>query len=270
MQFGDDIMGSATDEMRAMLERKNQWKRDFHIGRLQEQGMVPHKASQPRRDPEDDAVDGFDRPSPSPPPESRRLQAPQTHTPEHFDIGYDTAEEAAMPASSNGVISAISNGASSGANSLVADLGAGAVHALAYGAAAGTAAVVKGSFRAIKHLATGTNPLSVPDDEEEEERAAEPMSAHPKAKAQAKSSWFGGSSGSQDKQSPPPYPAKWSHEAVSAYNGVHEVNSSEEEAPGPAAAARRPRNRGGLANRDLRFARETLAADPTLGRRRRG
>ena len=57
MQFGDDIMGSATDEMRAMLERKNHWKRDFHIGRLQEQGMMPHKASQPRRDPEDDAVD---------------------------------------------------------------------------------------------------------------------------------------------------------------------------------------------------------------------
>ena len=69
MQFGDDIMGSATDEMRAMLERKNQWKRDFHIGRLQEQGMMPgmpgmpHRASQPRRDPEDDAVDGFDRPT---------------------------------------------------------------------------------------------------------------------------------------------------------------------------------------------------------------
>ena len=235
--------------------------------------MMPHKASQPRRDPEDDAVDGFDRPSPSappPPPETRRLQAPQTHSPEHFDIGYDTAEDVEMPANSNGIISAISNGASGGANSLVADLGAGAVHALAYGAAAGTAAVVKGSFRAIKHLATGTNPLSVADDEEEEERAAEPMSAHPKAKAQAKSSWFGGSSGSQDKPSPPPYPAQWSHEAVSAYNGVHEVNSSGEEAPGPAAAARRPRNRGGLANRDLRFARETLAADPTLGRRRRG
>ena len=219
---------------------------------------MPHRASQPRRDPEDDAVDGFDRPTPSapPPPETRRLE-PQTHSqPEHFDIGYDTAEEAETPASSsNGLISAISKGA---------------VHALAFTAAAGTAAVVKGGFRAIKHLATGTNPLSVADDEEEEERSPEPMQAHPKAKAQAKSSWFGGSSGSQDKPSPPPYPAQWSHEAVSAYNGVHEVNSSGEEAPGPAAAARRPRNRGGLANRDLRFARETLAADPTLGRRRRG
>ena len=110
MQFGDDIMGSATDEMRAMLERKNQWKRDFHIGRLQEQGMMPHRASQPRRDPEDDAVDGFDRPTPSapPPPETRRLE-PQTQShPDHFDIGYDTAEEAEIPpSSSNGIISAI-------------------------------------------------------------------------------------------------------------------------------------------------------------------
>ena len=234
---------------------------------------MPHKASQPRRDPEDDAVDEFDRPPPSPPPppETRRLES-QTHSqPEHFDIGYDTAEEAEMPASSsNGIISAISNGASNGANSSAADLGAGVVHALAYGAGVASAAVVKGGFRAVKHLATGTNPLSVADDEEEEERSPEPMQAHPKAKAQPKSSsWWGGSNGSQDKPSPHPYPALWSHEAVSAYNGVHEV-SSEEEAPGPVAAARRPRNRGGLANRDLRFARETLAADPTLGRRRRG
>ena len=234
---------------------------------------TPHKASQPRRDPEDDAVDGFDRPTPSapPPPETRRLQEPQTHSqPEHFDIGYDTAEEAEMPApSSNGIISAISNGASNGANSFAADLRAGVVHALAYGTAVASAAVVKGGFRAAKHLATG-NPLSV-DDEEEEERSPEPMQAHPKAKAQAKSSWWGGSSGSQQKPSSPyPFPTPWTPEAVSAYNGVHEVSSGEEApAPGPAAAARRPRNRGGLANRDLRFAQATLDADPNLGRRRR-
>ena len=46
MQFGDDIMGSATDEMRAMLQRKHQWKREFHAGR--EHGMLPPA----RRDPE--------------------------------------------------------------------------------------------------------------------------------------------------------------------------------------------------------------------------
>ena len=139
--------------------------------------MMPHKASQPRRDPEDDAVDGFDRPTPPPPshPQTRRLQEPQTHSqPEHFDIGYDTAEEAEMPASSNGIISAISNGASNGANSLVADLGAGAVHALAYGAAAGTVAVVKGGLNAVKHLTTGRNPHSEPDPKEEEERSPDP------------------------------------------------------------------------------------------------
>ena len=241
---------------------------------------MPHKASQPRRDPEDDAVDGFDRPPPPPPshPQTRRLQEPQTHSqPEHFDIGYDTAEEAEMPpSSSNGIISAISNGASNGANSLAADLGAGAVHALAYGAAAGTAAVVKGSFRAIKHLATGTDPLSVPDTEEEEERSPEPMSAHPKAKAQPKSSWWGGSSGSQQKPSSPhPYPAPWSPEAVSAYNGVHEVNSSGEEAPAPGSVhpGPAPKRRGNrLAQRDVRHSQETLSRPEyqNLPRKRNG
>ena len=67
MQFGDDIMGSATDEMRAMLERKNQWKREFHGGRLQEHGMTPmrHHAHMQvpasHADPEEQAVEAFDR-----------------------------------------------------------------------------------------------------------------------------------------------------------------------------------------------------------------
>ena len=143
------------------------------------------------------------------------------------------------------------------------------------GAGVASAAVVKGGFRAVKHLATGTNPLSVADDEEEEERSPEPMRAHPKAKAQPKSSWWGGSGSQQKPSSPHPFPAPWSHEAVSAYNGgVHEVNSSGEEAPapGPVHPGPAPRRRGnrGVAQRDVRFAQQTLAADPTLGRRRRG
>ena len=129
--------------------------------------MMPHAALQTRRDPEDDAVGGFDRPPPSapPPPQTRRLQEPQPQSqPAHFDIGYDTADEGEPPvANSNGILSAISNGASNGANSFAADLGAGVVHSLAYGAAVGTTAVVKGGFRTLQHLATGTNPLSVPD-----------------------------------------------------------------------------------------------------------
>ena len=183
------------------------------------------------------------------------MTEPQT---EHFDIGYDTADDGEIPApSSNCIASAISRGASNGANSLAASLGAGAVHAVTYIGAAGATAVVKSIANGLFHYATGVNPLSVPDDDEEEpDQSAEPLRPFPKAKAKSK-------------PSPHPFPAPARPFVdIRPYNGgVFDV-SSEEEAPGPAAAARRPRNRGGLANRDLKFARETLAADPTLGRRR--
>ena len=221
------------------------------------------------RDPEDDVMDGFDLPEPSapplppppsPPPQGRRMMEHRQPQPERFDIGYDTAGDGEIPApSSNGIASAISRGASNGANSLAASLGAGAVHAVTYIGAAGATAVVKGIANGLSHYATGVNPLSVPDDDEEEpDQSAEPLRPFPKAKAQAKS-----------KPSPHPFPAPARPFVdIRPYNGgVFDV-SSEEEAPGAAAAARRPRNRGGLANRDLRFARETLAADPNLGRRR--
>ena len=180
------------------------------------------------------------------------------YEPEHFDIGYDTADDGQLPApSSTGIASAISRGASNGANSLAASLGAGAVHAVTYIGAAGATAVVKGIANGLSHYATGVNPLSVPDDAEEEpDQSAEPLRPFPKAKAKTKA-----------KSSPHPYPAPFV--PVEHWNGgVFDVASSEEEAPGPVAAARRPRNRGGLANRDVKFAQATLAADPTLGRRR--
>ena len=183
----------------------------------------------------------------------------------------------------NGIISAISNGASSGANSLAANLGAGAVHALAYGAAAGTVAVVKGGLNAVKHLTTGRNPHFEPDPEEEEERSPDPpksslwggggiQNLKPKPKS---SSWFGGSSGSQDKPSPHPYPAPWSPEAISAYNGgVHEVSSGEEApAPGPVHPGPAPKRRGNrLAQRDVRYSQETLSRPEyqNLPRKRNG
>ena len=87
-----------------------------------------------------------------------------TPEPEHFDIGYDTADDGEIPASSStGIASAISNGASDGANSLAASLGAGAVHAITYIGAAGATAVVKGVANGLSHFATGVNPLSVLD-----------------------------------------------------------------------------------------------------------
>ena len=133
--------------------------------------------------------------------------------------------------------------------------------------ATGATAVVKGVANGLSHFATGVNPLSVPyNDEDEIDQSPEPLKPLPKAKAQASSFW-GGSSGSQEKPKPHAFPARPFMDVRPYNGGVFDV-SSEEEAPGPAAAARRPRNRGGLANRDLRFARETVDADPHLGRRR--
>ena len=90
------------------------------------------------------------------------------HRTEHFDIGYDTANEGEIPApNSNGIISAISSGASNGANSLAASLGAGVVHGITYMGAAGATAVVKGVANGLSHFATGANPLAVADSDDE-------------------------------------------------------------------------------------------------------
>ena len=190
---------------------------------------------------------------------------------EHFDKGYDTADEGEIPApSSNGIISAISTGARNGANSLAARLGAGVVHGITYMGAAGATAVVKGIANGLSHFATGVNPLAAADDDEEE-IDQEPLKPFPKAKAQAKSS-YGGSSGSQEKPKPYAFPAQPFVDVRPFNGGVFDVNSSEDEArPAAAAAAAAapaaPR-RSRLAKRDVKFAQETVDADPHLGRRR--
>ena len=256
MQFGDDILGSATDEMRAMLERKNQWKRQFHIGRLQEQGMTPHvPRAASHQDPFEDAIESYDSPPAPPPQEERRLQ--ELESPE------------APAHSSHSLLSTISNGA----NSTAANMGAGIVHGVTYGVAAASTAVAKGLANGLVHYATGVNPLSVPDDEEElvPDRSEEPLRPFPKAKAQPQSSgshfpWPFSKNQPEEAAKPKPFVD------AASYNGTGEhafyIGSSEDEAPGPAAAARRPRNR--LAQRDVRLAQETLTAYPDLGRRRRG
>ena len=266
VQFGDDIMGSATDEMRAMLTRKNQWKREFHVGRLKEHGMLPPA----HRDPEDDVMDGFDLPEPSAPPlpppprppQGRRMmERPQpeaveiyTPQPEHFDIGHDTADESGgievNPPAPNMLWTAAKH-AGSGALSLGGLLARG----VAKGAGAAIDLAIAGNHALVPEEERPQSWFTTADDHQVED---EPLRPFPKVKAKAKA-----------KSSPHPFPAPATpFVPVEPYNGgVFDV-SSEEEAPGPAAAARRPRNRGGLANRDLKFARETHAADPNLGRRR--
>ena len=191
---------------------------------------------------------------------------------EHFDIGYDTADEGEVHApSSNGIISAISTGASSGANSLAASLGAGVVHGITYMGAAGATAVVKGIANGLTHFASGVNPLAAADDEEEIDQ--EPLKPFPKAKARAKSSYWGGSSGSQEKpkhEKPKPhaFPAQPFVDVRPFNGGVFDVSSEEEARPAAAAAAPAAPRRSRLARRDVKFAQETVDADPHLGRRR--
>ena len=74
-----------------------------------------------------------------------------------------------------------------GANSTLANMGAGVVHGITYVAGKGTAAAAKGLVRGLGHLATGVNPL-VASDDEEELVPDKPVRAYPKAKAQSRSS----------------------------------------------------------------------------------
>ena len=135
VQFGDDILGDVTNDAHTMLARKNQWKQQLHLGRLQQQGMMPsHVKSQvpaSHPDPEEDAVQSYDRPPP-PPPHQRRMreQSPEPR-------------ESQEPASSSGSHS-LMNTISSGANSTAASMGAGVVHGVTYGVAAASTAVLKG------------------------------------------------------------------------------------------------------------------------------
>ena len=75
----------------------------------------------------------------------------------------------------------------------------------------------------------------------------------PKAQAQSRSS------GSHEKPSPHPWPAPFVDAAPYNRTGPHEIyigSSEEEEAPGPAAAARRPRN--SVSKSAVKLANETL------------
>ena len=268
VQFGDDILTSATDDARAALQRRHQWKHQFHIGRLQEQGMMPvrHRETQTpaeHRDPEDDAVETFDRPPPPPPPPSRerdreavqrRLGPPMMQIDPPVDVPTPTL------------------GGSFGnrASSTLSEMGAGLVHGTTWMAGATAGALAKGLARGVSHLISG-RPAAIGDGDGDDE-APEPLNVDSRPAAKARSQPSRGSH-----ESPHPWPAP-SRPFVdpSSYNGtgVHAIyigTDEEDEAPGPAAAAARPRGRP-VAQRDVRLAQETLAANANYGRghRRRG
>ena len=266
VQFGDDILGDATNDARTILTQKHQWKQQLHIGRLQEQGMMPLHAKRPSHpDSEEEFYepdDGSNPPRrpprpPSRPPSGRKFLEPTGEvttlsTPERHYIGEDG--EGGTPAG-------LLTGASNGANSTAANMGAAVIHGIGYVAGVGTAAVLKGGFRALKHLASGRNPNDIIEGEESE--TEEPLRPYARPKERAKPSGWGGSSGSGDRPIAHPFPAR-PFVDVAPYNGTgaHAIDLT-----GPDAL--RPPSRP-VAQRDTRLARETLAAMGNLPRRRNG
>ena len=137
--------------------------------------------------------------------------------------------------------------------------------------AAGATAVAKGFVNGLSHFATGVNPLAVADNDDEEiDQSPEPLKPLPKAKAQASSYW-GGSSGSQEKSKPYPFPAQPFVDVRPFNGGVFDVSSEEEARPAAAAAAAplRPPSRL-VSKKDTQHAKDTIAAMGNLPPKRNG
>ena len=274
VQFGDDILGGAVDDVRSTLERKKQWKQEYHLNRLQDEGMVPlSRRFASHRDPEEQATEAFDRPPAPPPPGPPPDHAParereRQRRPEEEEGGYDTAEEGVVEQPSSSILTTISNGA----NSTLANMGAGLVHGTAYLAGAAAGAVGKGLVRGVRHLATGANPMEHHGGEEAASEAEEPLRPYPKAKARARET-----ASSSSRQAPFPYPSR-PFVDPSSYNGTGAhafyIGDSEDDRSPPraaAAAAAPARPSRPIAQRDVRLAQETMASLPAndYGRGRR-
>lgn len=269
------------DDVRTALERKKAWKIEYHSRRLHEEGMMPlGRRFETHEDPEEQATDVYDRPPqppPAPPPEHNPGRERQRRH-EEPEGGYDTAEEGVAPQPSHSILTSLQNGA----NSTLANMGAGLVHGGVWAAGAAASAVGRGVFRGVSHLATGSNPLEVEagGGEEAGSEADAPMRPYPKAKAKAHP---GKSMSSGSRETPMPWPARpWVD--PSSYNGTgahafYIGDSEDDRSPArPAAAAaapQRPRGRQ-IAQRDVRHAQEILASMPENDRdiytrsRRRG
>ena len=209
---------------------------------------MPLHAKRPSHpDSEEEFYEPDDGSKPPRPPSGRRFPEP---TPEHHYIGDDVGTHnphmlwTAARLAGNGALSLgglLANGVAMGASTAI-------------------------------NLATKANHAVVPADdrpqagfwghasEDEEPETEEPL--RPQAKP---SRTQGGSSGSGDRPNPHPFPARPFVDAA-PYNGTgaHAIDLT-----GPDAAALRPPSRP-VAQRDLRFARETLAATGDLPRKRNG
>ena len=233
--------------------------------------MLPLGRFETHRDPEEQATDAYDRPPPGPPPDHRPArERERQRRPEEPEGGYDTAEEGVAEQPSSSILTSLS----SGANSTLADMGAGLVHGTAYLAGAAAGAVGKGLVRGITHLAAGSSSVGYEGGEEAASEADEPLRPYPKAKARAVKT---GSSGSND--APFPYPSRpWVD--TSSYNGTgaHAFYIGDDDDRSPArpqaaaAAAAPSRPSRPIAQRDVLLAQQTMASLPEndYGRGARG
>ena len=245
-QFGDDVVGGYLNAHAALAEKRRNMV-PFHIGRLAQDGFLPlnHLPSQvpaSPANPEDQATqafDGFDRPTPSAPPgHGTQEHGPISPQPEQHYIGdaadADDGGDLDVPQASRSgrLLSGVARLAGNGALSLGGLLVKG---------------VARGAMTAVD-LAAGVNHMVVPP-EDRPHIEDEPVQG----------SWFY------------PGPKKPQRKFVDAspYNGTGDhaipISSDEEEAPGPAAAARRPRN--SVRKSDVELARQTLGGlGPNFGR----
>ena len=255
-QFGDDMIGGYLDAHAALAEKRRNMM-PYHIGRLAEDGFLPmnHIGSHvpaTRHNPQDQATQAYDHPSPPPPP-------PSDAEPvfEDAEDGNELVEYHAPHPPAN----SLSNTFMNGANSTLADVSSGVAHGLTYLTAAATVGAVKGVLRGLSRYATGENQNSFQSDDEEElvpDKKDVKIHIYPKAKAQFRSS------GSHESPSQYPWPARFVDAAP--YNGTGRyaipIEDEVREAPGRAAAGGRPIRRS-----DVKLANETLAGmGPNVGR----
>jgi len=256
-QFGDDVIGGYLNAHAALAEKRRNMV-PFHIGRLQQDGLVPlnHMETQtpaPRPDPEGELIDGRPpAPPPLPPRGRRRMQEPERERPtirygepviisepvpgEHY-IGSETEGAMGAAAPSSGLTSAIASGLGNAALSI----GAGAGRLAWRGVKAGTSAAFG--------LATAGNRALIPEDDRPQEPWYEKPSGSPEAPRGGH--WFYPGSANP--------PRHFVDAAPYNGTGAHAIaisDDEEDEPPGPAAAAARPRNP--VRRSDVELARQTL------------
>jgi len=291
-QFGDDVIGGFLNAQDALAQKRRNMV-PFHIGRLQQDGLVPMnmetQTPTPHRDPEGELID--DRPPAPPPPRGRgrpRMREPEREGPiirygesvpgaEQHYIGSEGEGAMGAPDHSSGLTSAIASGLGNAALSI----GAGVGRLAWRGVKAGTSA-------AFVLAAAGNHALIPEEDRPQEPWYESPESPSPSDSPQAhrRGYWFyPGSVNPPSREprsaNPPPHfvdAAPWNGTGAHAITLSDDDGGDEAEVglglavPHNPAPVYRPPSRP-VSQRDTRFAIETMAglgANVGRGHRRQG